>query len=168
MEVRTIKIKPWRSYLPALVRASAGRDSKTLSRKEKIACVPLSECFDHFSFPLIHKSPLWLSCCNHQASCFESQSSPAVVSGCRYRHRTCSLALTGGRRQRERERERGTKERALRERELKRVQKRAQGRGSHIHSLLSSYVLCPPKGEAAVRLLWFSYNIIILIFIPNL
>ena len=136
MEVRTIKIKPWRSYLPALVRASAGRDSKTLSRKEKIACVPLSECFDHFSFPLIHKSPLWLSCCNHQASCFESQSSPAVVSGCRYRHRTCSLALTGGRRQRERERERGTKERALRERDLKRDLK-----GKGVTSTLSEAVI---------------------------
>ena len=35
----------------------------------------------------------------------------------------------------------------------KKVKERAQGRGSHIHSLLSSYVLCPPKGEAAVRLL---------------
>ena len=45
---------------------------------------------------------------------------------------------------------------ALRKRELKRVQKRAQGRGSHIHSLWGSYILCPPKGEAAVRLLWFS------------
>ena len=68
--------------------------------------------------------------------------------------------LRGGLERAERESwdtERGTKERALRERELKRVQKRAQGRGSHIHSLLSSYVLCPPKGEAAVRLLWFSY-----------
>ena len=71
--------------------------------------------------------------------------------------------LRGGLERAERESwdtERGTKERALRERELKRVQKRAQGRGSHIHSLLSSYVLCPPKGEAAIRLLWFSFNII--------
>ena len=70
--------------------------------------------------------------------------------------------LRGGLERAERESwdtERGTKERALRERELKRVQKRAQGRGSHIHSLLSSYVLCPPKGEAAVRLLWFSFCI---------
>ena len=70
--------------------------------------------------------------------------------------------LRGGLERAERESwdtERGTKERALRERELKRVQKRAQGRGSHIHSLLSSYVLCPPKGEAAVRLLWFSFKI---------
>ena len=49
--------------------------------------------------------------------------------------------------------EKDYKEKALRERELKRVQERAQGRGSHIHFLLSSYILCPPKGEAAVRLL---------------
>ena len=75
--------------------------------------------------------------------------------------------LRGGLERAERESwdtERGTKERALRERELKRVQKRAQGRGSHIHSLLSSYVLCPPKGEAAVRLLWFSLLLIRLLY----
>ena len=80
--------------------------------------------------------------------------------------------LRGGLERAERESwdtERGTKERALRERELKRVQKRAHGRGSHIHSLLSSYVLCPPKGEAAVRLLWFSYLIFLnILFCFNL
>ena len=60
----------------------------------------------------------------------------------------------------------GPKERAWRETQIKRVQERAQGsggerefqeraqgKGSLFYSLLSSYVLCPPKGEAAIRLL---------------
>ena len=56
---------------------------------------------------------------------------------------------------------RGTKERALREREFKRELKGVGGRkfGRELKgegatsTLLSSYILCPPKGEAAIRLL---------------
>ena len=37
------------------------------------------------------------------------------------------------------------------------LKKSCEWEGSHIHSLGGSYILCPPKGEAAVRLLWFSF-----------